>query len=178
MILIQKAHFLSNSSHLFWGLVRLISSDCHDFISSLLSLDSLNWYCLAKFKTLEGTGELFTSAAESMTREIAFVCTRSKAAFWKEEIHTRIHVVQMTLRGCVCILRLVCPRSFNTSVILIMSILGIFFLIAHKNTCPRKFLAGRSPGFSLTNETLLMPSWEERFLHLRDPAVIMVPRNQ
>ncbi|XP_064563240.1 uncharacterized protein LOC135445134 [Zonotrichia leucophrys gambelii] len=45
-------------------------------------------------------------------------------------------------------------------------------------TSPKKFLAVRSPSFSFSNETLLMPSWEEWFLHLCDPAALMVPRNQ
>lgn len=78
-------------------------------------------------------------------------------------MHTRVSVAQVTLRGCVFILCSACPRSINTSVFLIMSILEIFFffLIAHKNASPKKFLAVRSPSFSFSNETLLVPSWEE-----------------
>lgn len=81
----------------------------------------------------------------------------------------------------MCIPCSACPNSFSTSVFLIMSVLGIFFfffLIAHKNAGPKKFLAARSPSFSSSNETLLLPSWEEWFLHLCDPAALMVPRNQ
>lgn len=101
-------------------------------------------------------------------------------AFWAEEIHTHLSVVQVALRGCMCILCSACPRSFNTSVFPIMSVLEVFFffLIAHKNAGPKKFLAVRSPSFRFSNETLLMPSWEEWFLHLCDPAALMVPRNQ
>ena len=38
-------------------------------------------------------GKLFTSAAENVTKVIAFVCTQYKVAFWEEEMDTHLHLV-------------------------------------------------------------------------------------